>query len=165
MCVFSKNYMQHSPEQGALLPEILNLTNVHARSLGWNHLGCLTLNIYRNLPPPSPSPASLRRDSGSWPPFRGFAVTLIGHTTLGRTPLGEWSARHKDVYLTTHNTHKRQTSLPPAGFEPTIPASQRTQTHALYSVAIGIGTETSWKYRYLMRSIIITMWSISAIGL
>jgi len=45
------------------------------------------------------------------------------HTTLDRTPLGEWSARHRDVYLTTNNTHKRQTSMPPAGFGPAIPAS------------------------------------------
>jgi len=144
MCVLSKNYMQHSPEQGALLPEILNVTNVHARSLGWNHLVCLTLNIHRNQ---FFFPVSLRSDSGSWPPLRGFAVTLIGRTTLGRTPPDEWSARHKDVYLITHNTHKRQTSLPPVEFEPTIPASQRNQTHALYCVAIGIGTETSWKCR------------------
>jgi len=32
------------------------------------------------------------------------------HTTLGRTPLGEWSACRGDLHLTTHNTHKRQTS-------------------------------------------------------
>jgi hypothetical protein len=37
----------------------------------------------------------------------------------------------RDLYLTTHNTHKRQTSMPPVGFEPTIPASERPQTHAL----------------------------------
>jgi len=44
--------------------------------------------------------------SGSGPPhFRRFAITL-GHTTLGRTPLGEWSARRTDLYLTTHNTYK-----------------------------------------------------------
>jgi len=30
---------------------------------------------------------------GSWPPIIGFAITLIGHTTLCRTPLDEWSAR------------------------------------------------------------------------
>jgi hypothetical protein len=146
MCVLCKNYMQQSPEQGTLLPEILKVTNVHARSLGWNHIVCLALNIYRNQSPPPP-PVSLRPDSGSWPPLRGFVVTLIGHTTLGRTPLDEWSARHKDLYLTTHNTHKRQISLPPAGFEPTIRTSKRPQTHALYCVATGIGTETSWKYR------------------
>jgi len=35
--------------------------------------------------------------------------------TFGRTPLNECSARHRDLYLTTH---KRQTSISPAGFEP-----------------------------------------------
>ena len=29
------------------------------------------------------------------------------HTTLGRTPLHKWSARRRDLYMTTHNTHKR----------------------------------------------------------
>jgi hypothetical protein len=49
--------------------------------------------------------------SGPRPPHcPGFAITLR-HTTLCRTPLGEWSARHRDLYLTTHNTHKRQTNI------------------------------------------------------
>jgi len=37
-------------------------------------------------------------------------------TTVGRTPLEKWSARRRDLYLTTHNTHNRQTSMPPGGF-------------------------------------------------
>ena len=37
-------------------------------------------------------------------------------TTLGRTPLDEWSARRRDLYLTTHDTHNRQISMPPVGF-------------------------------------------------
>ena len=51
----------------------------------------------------------------------------IGYTPIGRTPLDEWSARHRDLYLTTHSTHNRQTSMPTAGFEPAIPASERPQ--------------------------------------
>jgi hypothetical protein len=47
------------------------------------------------------------------------------HTTLGRTPLDKWSARRRDLYLTTHNTHNRQTSMPPARLELTILASSR----------------------------------------
>ena len=31
------------------------------------------------------------------------------------TPLDEWSARRRDLYLTTHNTHNRQISMPPGG--------------------------------------------------
>ena len=41
---------------------------------------------------------------------------------------------------TAHNNHKRQTFMPPAGFEPTIPASEWPQTHALDVVATEIGT-------------------------
>jgi hypothetical protein len=40
-------------------------------------------------------------------------------------PLDEWSVRHRDLYLTTNNTHERQILKPPAGFEPAIPASER----------------------------------------
>jgi hypothetical protein len=54
---------------------------------------------------------------------------------LGRTFLDEWSARSRDLYLTTHNTHKRQISMSPSGFEPAFPASERPQTHALYRAA------------------------------
>ena len=42
---------------------------------------------------------------------------LLDHTqrrtTVGRTPLNEWSVRRRDLYLTTHNNHNRQTSMPP----------------------------------------------------
>ena len=49
-------------------------------------------------------------------------------TTVGRTPLDEWSAaRRRDLYLTTHDTHNRQISMPPVGFEPTISAGERPQ--------------------------------------
>jgi hypothetical protein len=35
------------------------------------------------------------------------------HTrTLGRTPLEEGSARRKELYLTTHSIHKKQSSCP-----------------------------------------------------
>jgi len=59
--------------------------------------------------------------SGPGPPhYLGFAITLR-HTTLGRTPLDKWSTRRRDLYLTTHNIHKRQTSMSPAAFEPADP--------------------------------------------
>jgi hypothetical protein len=41
------------------------------------------------------------------PHIRGFVITLR-HTTLGRTPLDEWSAQCRDLYLTTRKTHNRQ---------------------------------------------------------
>ena len=61
--------------------------------------------------------------------LRFFEITY--DTTVGRTPLDEWSARRRDLYLTTHDTHNRQTSMPPEGFEPTISAGERPQTYAL----------------------------------
>jgi hypothetical protein len=75
--------------------------------------------------------------------YRGFTITLT-HITFGMTPLDEWSARRRDSYLTTHNTHKRKTSMPPTGFEPTIPASERPQTHVLDRAATGIGCYVYW---------------------
>ena len=72
------------------------------------------------------------------PHCRGFTITLR-HSTLGRTPLDEGPARRKELYLTAHNTHKRQTSIPPARFEPSIPKSKRPQTNSLDRTATGIG--------------------------
>ena len=40
-----------------------------------------------------------------------------------------------------YTTNATQTSMPPAGFEPTIPASERPQTHALDRGATGIGRD------------------------
>jgi hypothetical protein len=45
-------------------------------------------------------------------------MIILRHTTLCRTPLDEWLASRRDLYLTTHNNHDTETSMPPAGFEP-----------------------------------------------
>ena len=63
--------------------------------------------------------------------FTRFLDHTQRRTTVDRTPLDEWSARRRDLYLTTHNTHNRHTSMPPVGFEPTISAGERPQTYAL----------------------------------
>ena len=80
-------------------------------------------------------------------PTRAMAssfLRFLDHTqrriTVGRTPLDEWSARRRDLYLTTHNTHNRQTSMAPVGLEPTISAGERPQTYALDRVATGTGS-------------------------
>ena len=56
-------------------------------------------------------------------------LLFLDHTqrrsTVGRTPLDERSARRRDLYLTTHDTHNRQISMPPVGFEPKISAGER----------------------------------------
>jgi hypothetical protein len=78
--------------------------------------------------------------SGPGPPhYRWFTITLR-HTTRGRTRLDGWSARRWDLYLTTHDTHKRQPSVPPAGFEPAIQASERLSTHVLDCMATRVST-------------------------
>jgi hypothetical protein len=69
------------------------------------------------------------------------------HTTVSRTPLDEVSASHRDLYLTTQTLYKRQTSMPPVGFEPMIPASTQLQTYALDHAATGIGWLHSKNYK------------------
>jgi hypothetical protein len=62
--------------------------------------------------------------NGPGPPhYRGFTITLR-HTELGRTPLDDWSAQCRDLYLTTHNTHKRQTSMPPSRIRTSNPSKR-----------------------------------------
>jgi hypothetical protein len=65
-------------------------------------------------------------------------------TSVCRTPLDEWSARRRDFYLATQNSHNRQTCMPPAGFEPTMPSAERPQTCALDRAATGIGRERTF---------------------
>ena len=71
--------------------------------------------------------------------FTRFLDHTQRRTTVGRTPLDEWSARRRDLYLTTHNTHNRKTSMLPVGFEPTISAGEMPQTYALVRAATGTG--------------------------
>ena len=47
-------------------------------------------------------------------PFLMFLDHTQRRSTVGRTPLDEWSARRRDLYLTTHHTHNRQISMPQA---------------------------------------------------
>ena len=64
-------------------------------------------------------------------------MITLRHTTVGRTPLDECSAQRRDLYLTTYNTHKRQTFMLLAGFESTIPASELPQNYAVDRAATG----------------------------
>ena len=72
-------------------------------------------------------------------------LRFLDHTqrraTVGRTPLDEWSARRRDLYLTTNDNHNRQISMPPVGFEPTISVGERPQTNALDCAATGTGIQ------------------------
>ena len=81
---------------------------------------------------------------GTRPPrCRDFTITLR-HTTLSRTSLYGGSACRRNLYLTTHNIHKRQTFMTTAGFEPAIPVSERPQTYELDLSATGIGLFLSY---------------------
>ena len=75
--------------------------------------------------------------------FMRFLDYTKRRITNGRNLPDEWSARRRDLYLKTHNIHKRQTSMPPAEFEPRISAGERPQTYTLDHAATGIG----WRYR------------------
>jgi hypothetical protein len=71
------------------------------------------------------------RESPQW--FRASSFTsFLDHTqrrtTVGRTPLDEWSARRTDLYLTTHNTHNRQTDIHAPGGSLTHNLSRRAAT-------------------------------------
>ena len=85
--------------------------------------------------------------SGPGPPhYQGYMIALT-HTTPGRTPLDEWSARRRNLYRTTHNNHNRLISMPLVRFEPTIPAGERPLTYALDRAVSGTGTFTLRKQK------------------
>jgi len=79
----------------------------------------------------------------------------VDHTrrriTVGRTPPDEWSARRREFYLTTHNTHNRQTSMWDVGFEPTIPASDHwdRQLSLLFTLNLYVYTRMTRKSLHL----------------
>jgi len=84
----------------------------------------------------------------------GSAITLRC-TTLCKAPLDEWPTRRRPLPDNTHNTHKRQTSMPPEGVAPAISASERPQTHALDRAAPEIGHKCPGR-RYFCHSCVIS---------
>jgi len=108
-----------------------------SRDWGWNYIQSdIILRHYHFFPHGASA-------SGPEPThYRGFTVT-IRHITLDRDPLDLWWVRRRDLYLTPHITHKRQTSMLPAGFEPPTKASAQPHTHNLERAATGTGHCTS----------------------
>ena len=92
-------------------------------------------------------------DSPQWAKTSSFTRFLdhTRRTTVDRTPLDESSDRRRHLYLTTHNSHKIQISLPPAGFEPTISAGERPQTYALERAATGTGDQLIGSHNFPRR--------------
>jgi len=84
-------------------------------------------SFYNVLCPPTPQ----WRNSSQWASassLSSFTITLR-HTKVGRTPLDEWSARCRDLHLTTQ--HKRQHPCPRWDSDP--------QTHVVDRATTGIG--------------------------
>jgi len=110
-----------------------------------------------------------RRNSPLWARASSF-TRFINHAerraTVGRTPLDEWSARRRDLYLTTQNNHNRHPSMPPVGFEPTVSVVERPQTFALDRAATGTGTSASLRvsnfpyWRYTLLILLMEEWTI-----
>jgi hypothetical protein len=76
-----------------------------------------------------------------WPGHSHFS-RLHDHTQTHHTRYDSSGRDQPDAgtsTLTTHNIHKRQTSMPPAVFEPATPVSERPQTHAVDRAATGLG--------------------------
>jgi len=97
---------------------------------------CVGRSIWQQLPPPRGS--TVRGGLGLLL-FDFSRSHLIRHSTIGRSSPDECWVRCRDLYLTTHNTHKRQTSMPLAGFETAISESELPHTHTLDHGATGIG--------------------------
>jgi hypothetical protein len=73
------------------------------------------------------------------PHSRGFWIT---HNDAPQSAGLLWTSDQlifREFYLSTHNNHNRQTSMPPVGFEHTISAGERPHTHALNRTATGTG--------------------------
>ena len=93
-------------------------------------------NFYGATAPPSPP---------KW--FRALIIIEVSssHSDTPHSVGLLWTSDKPDTgtsTYTTHNTYNRQTSMPPAGFEPIITASERPQTHAPDRAATGIGFRT-----------------------
>jgi hypothetical protein len=87
-------------------------------------------------------------DSGKWPPLTELPNHAhCTHTKLGMTPLDEWSAHRRDLYLTTHNTQDRH-PFPRRDSNQQSPASEPQQSHALDRSASGISNFTYIRQKY-----------------
>jgi hypothetical protein len=76
-----------------------------------------------------------------------FIFEASGSHTRGRTPLDEWSARRRYLYLTKHSTQKWHTSMPSVGFEFTIPGKRSLADPRRRPAATVIGTQKGTENR------------------
>jgi len=93
--------------------------------------------------PPTPPPPQWAMATS----FTRFLDHTQRRTTVSKTPLYEWSARRRDLYLKTHNIQNRHPSpLHPVGFEPTTSAGECLQTQTLDRSANVIGNIFTIRY-------------------
>ena len=92
------------------------------------------------------NPITCHSFSSRCDPKRAMAFSVLRfldhtqrRTIFDRAPLDKWSAGRRDLYLTTHNTHNKQTSILSAGFEPTLSAGKRPYNYTLDGAATGTG--------------------------
>ena len=85
-----------------------------------------------------PSPYIVTARCGPGPPLRGLTITLR-HTTFGRIPLDMWSVSAQTCTWQHSKFIRDRRPVPPVGFEPAIPASERPQTHATNRSATVLG--------------------------
>ena len=71
-------------------------------------------------------------------------------TPVGRASLDERLSRRRYPLLGHTQPHNRQTSMTPAGFEPTISVGERLQTCALVLAATGTGNEKNTRLSVLV---------------
>jgi len=156
---------QHQPRS---LQPSQSLCYIRCTSTWWQHNCSLTVQTLYAIYILTPKRISGhvqngRRANFSWPILYIYVYIFFGPTwamassffrflehtqrriTVGRNPLDEWSARCRDLYLTTHTQHSQQTNIhAPVGLEPTISAGERPQTYALDRAATGTGHLLYW---------------------
>ena len=84
-----------------------NRSHLNHQHLTPAHLLLHTLQVSLFLAQQTPPPQWTMASS-----FTTFLHHTQRRTTVRRTPLEEWSARHRDLYLKAHNINTRQTSMP-----------------------------------------------------
>jgi len=108
----------------------------------------INMEIYKtcDITLESPFLHSVTAPSGPGLPHNRIFTITLRHTTVGETPLNERSARRRDLYLTTYNTHNREISMSPEGFETTVPASERPQSHAIFRTLESYTSQLHMRY-------------------
>ena len=95
------------------------------------------------------------RISPHWTRASSF-TSILDHTQrrtrLGRSPLDEWSARRRDLYLTTHNIHNRH-QCPRWDSNPTVSAGKRPHAYALDCAETGTGSRNNYKYLFYYKTV------------